>query len=177
MARTTPLLKNRSTRLERGSACDSGIRDGHARFGTSVFGSILNRHRHIFPLPCWSPDRPHLSGYRRKRPELAGARHALGPFLCGQVRTKTDPAGPASGGSDVASFAGAKPSPKGSRRREAHAAEVAQHQKFFALPLKLFLGFQIFLSPQTWRPGRLRGPEIKAGAGGCPVPARTQLAL
>jgi hypothetical protein len=54
---------------------------------------------------------------------------------------------------------------------------VPQPQKFSFSALKLFPGFQIFLSPQTLRPGRLRGPEIKAGAGRCPVPARTQLAL
>ena len=160
MARTTPLLKNRSTRLERGSACDSGIRDGHSRFGTSVFGPILNRHCHLFPLPCWSPDRPHLSGCRRKRPELASAlglrwghfylaMSALKPILRAQR--------PVEAMSHL--LLARSPAQKGLGGKRLTRRKVAQHQKFFALPLKLFLGFQIFLSPHT-RPGRLRGPEI-----------------
>jgi hypothetical protein len=68
------------------------------------------------------------------------------------------------------------PETESGRRADPLKLRQKLHQIFFAPLLKLFPGLQIFLGVAAMRPGRLWGPEAKAGIGWCPVPARTQLA-
>ena len=57
----------------------------------------------------------------------------------------------------------------------ARPAPVAK--KFLEGALELFLDLTIFLVAAHAAVGAPLGPGVEAGAGGCPVPARTHLAL
>jgi hypothetical protein len=48
---------------------------------------------------------------------------------------------------------------------------------FFKTPLELFSGLTILFVAARGAVGVPLGPEVEAGAGRCPAPARTHLAL